>query len=81
MAAHSNMATAGLVLALVPSAFAATGSSTSSSSNSSSLSSFISTLIPVAALAIVYFLIFLVLRKKSQRVYRPREYHEILRPE
>ncbi|KAH8602366.1 hypothetical protein B0O99DRAFT_561765 [Bisporella sp. PMI_857] len=41
---------------------------------SSSISAMVSTLIPVAALAIAYFVVFLILRSKLARVYRPRTF-------
>jgi hypothetical protein len=41
---------------------------------SSSVSAFLSTLVPVAAQATVFVGIFLIMRTKKQRVYRPRTY-------
>ncbi|KAE9377429.1 DUF221-domain-containing protein [Stipitochalara longipes BDJ] len=46
---------------------------------SNSLSGFLSTLVPVAAEAVLFFGIFLVMRTKKQRVYRPRTYLSTLR--
>jgi hypothetical protein len=45
---------------------------------SSSASAFLSTLVPVAAQAAVFVGIFLVMRTKKQRVYRPRTYLQTL---
>lgn len=39
-----------------------------------SLSALISTLVPVAAVACVYFIFFLILRKSQRRYYAPRTY-------
>ncbi len=46
---------------------------------SNSLSGFLSTLVPVAAEATLFVAIFLVMRTKEQRVYRPRTYLRTLR--
>ncbi|CZT06742.1 related to A.thaliana hyp1 protein [Rhynchosporium agropyri] len=54
------------------------GSANGSDKNSSSLSAFLSTLIPVGALALLFVGIFLILRTKQKRVYRPRTYLETL---
>ena len=50
------------------------GSSTEQTSSGSSLSAFLATLIPVAIQAGAFLLIFLFLRNKMRRVYRPRTY-------
>ncbi|KAK6579521.1 hypothetical protein PZA11_007757 [Diplocarpon coronariae] len=60
------------------SADAGSGTATSSKKNSSSLSGFLSTLIPVGIQAGVFVLLFLILRTKQKRVYRPRTYLETL---
>ncbi|PMD30027.1 DUF221-domain-containing protein [Hyaloscypha variabilis F] len=49
------------------------------STTSNSLSGFLSTLVPVAAEAALFFGIFLLMRTKKQRVYRPRTYLSTLR--
>ncbi|PBP16807.1 DUF221 domain-containing protein [Diplocarpon rosae] len=57
---------------------AGSGTATNSKKNSSSLSGFLSTLIPVGIQAAVFVLLFLILRTKQKRVYRPRTYLETL---
>ncbi|KAH7305072.1 hypothetical protein BKA65DRAFT_486125 [Rhexocercosporidium sp. MPI-PUGE-AT-0058] len=57
---------------------AGSGTATKSEKNSSSLSAFLSTLIPVGVQATVFVGIFLILRTKQKRVYRPRTYLETL---
>ncbi|KAK0106786.1 hypothetical protein ONS95_003510 [Cadophora gregata] len=57
---------------------AGSGGATNSEKNSSSLSAFLSTLIPVGLQAAAFVGIFLVLRTKQKRVYRPRTYLETL---
>ncbi|KAF7924907.1 hypothetical protein EAE99_006384 [Botrytis elliptica] len=56
-----------------------TAGSGTSTTTSSSASSLVSTLIPVAALAVVYIIAFLVLRAKYLRVYQPRTFLPTLR--
>jgi calcium permeable stress-gated cation channel len=48
--------------------------SSSTTATSSSVSSFLATLIPVAIQAGAFFLVFLLLRNKMKRVYRPRTF-------
>jgi len=57
---------------------AGSGTATKSEKNSSSLSAFLSTLIPVSVQAAAFVGIFLILRTKQKRVYRPRTYLETL---
>ncbi|KAH7408051.1 hypothetical protein BKA64DRAFT_640965 [Cadophora sp. MPI-SDFR-AT-0126] len=57
---------------------AGSGGATNSQKNSSSLSAFLSTIIPVGLQALAFVAIFLVLRTKQKRVYRPRTYLETL---
>jgi len=57
---------------------AGSGGATGSEKNSSSLSAFLSTLIPVGIQAAAFTAIFLILRTKQKRVYRPRTYLETL---
>src|ERR1700761_9108465 len=53
----------------------------SSRGSSPSLSGLISTLVPTLIIAVVYFAIFLVLRRKFPRQYAPRTYLGALRPQ
>lgn len=55
------------------------GSAQNSDANSSSASQVLSTLAPVAIFALVFFVLFLVLRKKFPRNYRPRTFLGSLR--
>jgi len=58
-----------------------TGQTDSSTGKSASLSAFVFTLIPVLLVAVVYFVIFLVLRPKFLRNYAPRSFLGALRPQ
>ncbi|KAL6719086.1 phosphate metabolism protein 7 [Lecanora helva] len=57
------------------------GSNTDPGKNSPSLSQFLATLVPVAVLAAVYIVIFLLLRRRLRRNYVPRTFLGALRPE
>jgi len=55
-----------------------TAGSGTSTGESNSVSGFLSTLVPVAAQAIAFIGVFLILRSKIKRVYRPRTYLDTL---
>lgn len=55
------------------------GSAVNSSANSNSASTVLSTLIPVFLVALVWFGLFLVIRSKFPRWYRPRTFMGALR--
>lgn len=57
---------------------AGSGTATNSEKNSSSVSAFLWTLVPVLIQAGAFVLLFLILRPKQKRIYRPRTYLETL---
>ena len=65
----------------IPLTLSQSGSSTDPGKNSPSLSQFLDTLIPVALVAAVYVVIFLILRRRLKRNYTPRSYLGSLRPQ